>query len=85
MAVTLAPLDVLQVLTITRQSPKRQLFVDYDEEVDVLYVSFTDPPAMPSNCVEDDNGIITRFGESGEVIGYTYLNASELLKLGKAA
>lgn len=84
MAVTIAPFAALQVLTAAQNSPSRQLFVDYDEEVDVLYLSFNDPPAMPENCIEDPDGVITRYGASGEVIGYTYLNASALLAQSRA-
>ena len=48
--------------------------VDYDEEVDVLYISFQRPQkAMDSEMTDD--GIILRY-RNDELIGLTILDAS---------
>jgi uncharacterized protein YuzE len=54
-----------------------KLFVDYDEEADVLYVSFG-KPQKADNAVQED-GIIRRF-RGKKIIGLTILNASQIKK-----
>lgn len=52
-----------------------QLWLDYDEEADVLYVNFQKPvPAADSTLLE--NNIIQR-EKNGKLIGLTILNASK--------
>ncbi len=50
-----------------------KLFVDYDKEADVLYVSFGKPQKADNSIQEE--GIIKR-KKQGRVIGLTILNAS---------
>jgi len=49
----------------------RELDIDYDEEADVLYISFGKP--RPADDSEEVNDVIYRFRES-ELIGITVLN-----------
>lgn len=52
---------------------------DYDEEADVLYISFGKP--QPALTEELGDGFLARFRESdAELIGFTILDASRLLK-----
>ena len=51
-----------------------RLFVDYDEEADVLYVSFG-KPQKADDAIQGKDGIIRR-KKSGKIIGLTILQAS---------
>ena len=53
---------------------EKSLWVDYDEEADVLYISFAKP--SKADNAREEKGIITRT-RKGKVIGLTVLNASE--------
>jgi uncharacterized protein YuzE len=57
----------------------------YDREADVLYVNFSDPPEAAVDSEMDDAGVITRYAEDGRVVGYTYLEASQLVANSKPA
>jgi uncharacterized protein YuzE len=57
--------------------PHRKIWVDYDEEADVLYVNFKKPSHADDSEINDD--IIVRY-EEGQVVGITYLNASKRRK-----
>ena len=50
-----------------------QLFIDYDEEADVLYVSF-EKPQNADDSIMEGNVIIHKRG--GRVVGLTITNAS---------
>jgi uncharacterized protein YuzE len=59
-----------------RDAPTHLLRLSYDAEGDVLYVSFGEP--RPAEDAEmDEQGVITRFGADGEVVGYTVIDASK--------
>jgi len=48
----------------------------YDEEADVLYVSFGEP--MPSESLDTGEDLLIRFNsKTGEITGFTVLNFSE--------
>jgi len=51
--------------------------MDYDDEGDVLYISFGQPEAADDADVTDD-GVIVRTRE-GKIVGLTVLNASRNL------
>ena len=53
---------------------KDKLFIDYDEEADVLYISFG-KPQKADDSVHGENDIIRR-KKGNKVIGLTILNAS---------
>lgn len=55
-----------------------QLFIDYDEEADVLYISFG-KPQKADDSVHGENDIIRR-KKSNKIIGLTILNASRFRK-----
>jgi len=58
--------------------PSRKMWIDYDEEADVLYISFEKPQnATDSEMIKDI--IVHRRGN--EVVGVTVLHASNYLKL----
>lgn len=51
-----------------------QLFIDYDEEADVLYISFG-RPQKADDSVHGENDIIRR-KKGNKIVGLTILNAS---------
>mgnify|MGYP001423330530 FL=1 len=53
----------------------KKIWVDYDEEADVLYVNFKRPSRADDSELTDDDVIIRR--EKGEVGGMTFLNAAK--------
>jgi uncharacterized protein YuzE len=54
--------------------PHKKIWVDYDEEADVLYVNFKKPSRADDSELTDDDVIIRR--EKGEVVGMTFLKAA---------
>lgn len=53
----------------------RNLWANYDEEADVLYLHFKKPNHADDSQLTDDD-VIVRY-ENGEVIGVTILNVSQ--------
>jgi uncharacterized protein YuzE len=58
--------------------PSRQLWVSFDPEADVLYLSFK-KPSHADDSELTDHDIIVRY-EQGEVVGVTILHASRRLR-----
>ena len=52
---------------------------DYDEEADVLYISFGQP--KPALALDVGEGVLVRYREEdGELVGFTIIGLSEMLK-----
>jgi len=52
---------------------------DYDEEADVLYISFGQP--KPALALDVGEGVLVRYREEdGALVGFTIIGASEMLK-----
>lgn len=58
---------------------KDKLFIDYDEEADVLYVSFGKPQRADDSIHGEDD--IIRRKKGNKIIGLTILNASRFRKV----
>jgi uncharacterized protein YuzE len=54
--------------------PTKKMWLDYDAEVDVLYLHFTDQPVSTHSEMTDE-GFILDFNEE-EIVGLTILEAS---------
>lgn len=80
MATTLAPSTAEIVRTCKAVAsgivriPTRQMWVDYDEEADVLYLSFR-KPQRATKTIELDGGDILVRKDGRTVVGVTILNA----------
>ncbi len=49
------------------------LILDYDDEEDILYVSFK--MSREAVCIEQENGVLIRVQpETGEIVGYTIID-----------
>lgn len=66
--------SVLKALPHLLTLPSKSFWVDYDEEADVLYVSFEKPQNADNSVLEDEAIIHYRHGE---VVGITVLDASK--------
>jgi len=55
--------------------PVRNIWIDYDKEADVLYLSFR-KPQRAKKTVETGDDILVRTDE-GKIVGITILNASD--------
>jgi len=53
----------------------KHLWIDYDEEADVLYISFEKPQQAADSELREDN-ILIRRQKDGKIVGMTVLNAS---------
>ena len=54
--------------------PVENIWVDYDKEADVLYLSFRKPQRAKNTVETDDDVLIRTDGE--KIVGITILNAS---------
>lgn len=52
----------------------RQIWIDYDKEADVLYMSFRKPQRAAETVELDDDMLLRKDGE--KIVGLTILNAS---------
>jgi len=52
----------------------RQVWIDYDKEADVLYMSFRKPQRATETVELDDDMLLRKDGE--KIVGLTILNAS---------
>jgi len=55
--------------------PKNKIWIDYDKEADVLYLSF-DRPQKATDSEMLDNGVLLRY-KSDKLVGMTILEASK--------
>lgn len=65
--------SILPQLLALAQKP---VWLDYDKEADVLYVSFRRPQDATETVPLDDH--VLRRERAGEVVGYTILSVSKL-------
>lgn len=54
--------------------PVEQVWIDYDREADVLYLSFRRPQRAKQTIETDDDILIRKDGQ--QIVGITILNAS---------
>lgn len=77
MATALAPEipnSILNAVPLMMQFPTQHFRVDYDAEVDVLYISFQHPQKA-TNTVMREDGLLLRYRDE-ELVGLTVLDAS---------
>lgn len=67
--------EYLNLIPAVRRSPSNCLWSSYDEEGDVLYISFEKPRIATDSELTDDD-IIFRY-DGDDVIGITILHASK--------
>ena len=73
----MAAVEVERMLTLVPQLleiPHRRIWMTYDKEADVLYVSFRKPQRATKTIEVDDDILIRKDGR--KIVGLTILNAS---------
>jgi uncharacterized protein YuzE len=65
----------LKFLPTIDQTPQKNVWLNYDEEADVLYVNFKRPSVATDSELTDDD-VIVRY-ENNEMIGMTILHARQ--------
>lgn len=73
----LQPKDFTRILKAVPQIvrlPAKQMWIDFDEEADVLYLSFCKPQRATDSELRDDGIIVHRRGK--KVVGMTIQDAS---------
>lgn len=73
----LKPKDFLRILKAVPQLvrfPAQSMWIDYDADADVLYLSFRRPQKATDSEMRDDGIIVRKRGK--EVVGLTILDAS---------
>lgn len=64
--------EIFKIVPHVIKLQQRKIWIDYDEEADVLYINFT----YPSRAVEheeDENGIVRNYDEDGKLVGLTII------------
>lgn len=78
MAEEIKVLNFAKLIPYMKSLTLKSMWIDYDEEADVLYVSFQKPQNADDSKMEGD--VITHY-RSKEIVGVTILNASKHAKL----
>jgi uncharacterized protein YuzE len=74
MITTEIPTSVFSAVPFLVNFPSKSFWVDYDQEVDVLYISF-ERPQQATDSIMTDDGILLRYRDE-ELVGITILDAS---------
>lgn len=67
-------INILDSIPYLLNMPSKRLWIDYDDEADVLYISFRKPQQANDSMMEDD--IIYHY-HNKELVGLTILHAKE--------
>ena len=68
------PSSILSAIPMIIKFPSQHFRVDYDEEADVLYISFQHPQKA-TNTVMRDDGLLLRYRDE-QLVGVTVIDAS---------
>ena len=70
----MAEIDVLNSIPYLLMAPSKKIWVDYDDDADVLYISFYKPQKANDSVMEDN---IIHHYRDGKLVGITVLRAAE--------
>nr|MDO8046247.1 DUF2283 domain-containing protein [Candidatus Baldrarchaeota archaeon] len=71
--------EVLKIIPYILRFSHKKMWIDCDEEADVIYISFVYPPKAVEH-EEDENGIIKNYDKNGNLVGLTIIEAKRFLK-----
>ena len=66
--------NIIESITYLLKMPSKRIWIDYDDEADVLYLSFRKPQQANDSVMEDD--IIYNYHDK-DLVGLTILHAKE--------
>lgn len=69
--------DILRAAVDMLKLPSKKVWADYDDQADVLYISFRKPQNASDSAMEDD--LIYHY-DGDELVGITITNARSLTK-----
>jgi len=72
--------EIIKIVPHVVKSMQKTIWIDYDEDADVLYMNFTYPPKAMEH-EEEENGIVKNYDEKGNLTGLTIIAAKRFLKL----
>jgi uncharacterized protein YuzE len=67
--------EVYELVSHLIKMPESKMWIDYDKEADVLYISFKRPQRTTDSEVLE-NGVLLRY-KGNELVGITVLDASK--------
>jgi len=70
----MAEVSILNSVPYLLMAPSRKIWVDYDDEADVLYISFYKPQRANDSIMEDN--IVYHYRDE-KLVGITILRAAE--------
>ncbi len=71
--------EILKIVPHVIESMQKKIWIDYDEDADVLYINFTYPPNAVEHQ-EDEQGIVRNFDDTGNLTGLTIISAKRFIK-----
>jgi len=75
----MAEVEITKIIPYVVKSAQRRIWIDYDEEADVLYLNFTYPPTAVEH-EEDEDGIVRNYDAAGTLTGLTIVAAKRFLE-----
>jgi len=66
--------EIIKMVPHVVKSTQKRIWIDYDEEADVLYINFIYPPKAVEH-EEEENGIVKNYDEKGNLVGLTIIAA----------
>jgi uncharacterized protein YuzE len=66
--------EIIKMVPHVVKSTQKRIWIDYDEEADVLYINFVYPPKAVEH-EEEENGIVKNYDEKGNLVGLTIIAA----------
>jgi len=75
--------DISEAVPHLIRFPEHKAWIDYDEEVDVLYISLKRPQKATDTKYLNDKGILLRY-RAKDLVGVTVLDASKPRKRRKS-
>lgn len=70
--------EIIKIMPHVVRSRQRRIWIDYDEDADVLYMNFTYPPRAVEH--EEEEGIVRNYDENGNLTGLTIIGAKRFLE-----
>jgi len=72
-------IEIIKIIPHVVKSLQRRIWIDYDEDADVIYMNFTYPPKAVEN-EKKRNGNVKNYDEKGKLTGLTIIAAKRFLK-----
>lgn len=76
----MAEIDVLKSVPYLLEMPSKRIWIDYDDEADVLYISFRKP--QQANDSEMEENVVYHY-RNKELVGVTVIGAKKYSELQK--